>query len=359
MTSPGPRCFLHVPKSAGSSFHELLLRAYPEQGAVSPRRCDTTGFANFSDFSALGAIRATIAVDEGELAELAEFEVVSGHFAVPHLLQITTPDRIATIFREPRTRLISLYAYYRLSPWLLEAWHPYDIMLHGRRPLDEFLADESLAVETDNQGCRLLLHGDSRIPRDGFIRGDDVTALAASAVEKLDSFGLVGILEAGRPTWDAFGRFFELDAEPVRVNVTGERPTGVMELPPLDEVTARTIELLEERNAVDSLIYDRILEKQGWSADATRRLRDATLTEQMVRLGDIGGSHAVLAAELTNAIAGLERDLADLRAQLGRAEADLASHKSWLSQVQSSASWQLTSPLRTAKHAVRQRRGSR
>jgi hypothetical protein len=310
MTSPGPRCFLHVPKSAGSSFHELLLRAYPEQGAVSPRRCDTTGFANFSDFS----------VDEGELAELAEFEVVSGHFAVPHLLQITTPDRIATIFREPRTRLISLYAYYRLSPWLLEAWHPYDIMLHGRRPLDEFLADESLAVETDNQGCRLLLHGDSRIPRDGFIRGDDVTALAASAVEKLDSFGLVGILEAGRPTWDAFGRFFELDAHPVRVNVTGERPTGVMELPPLDEVTARTIELLEERNAVDSLIYDRILEKQGWSADATRRLRDATLTEQMVRLGDIGGSHAVLAAELTN-----QQDMAIAGPEFGELAAHLAA----------------------------------
>lgn len=355
-SSVGPRCFLHVPKSAGSSFHAVLHARYGEAG-ISPRRCDTTGFAKFDDFDALPATtRASVAVGDDELAALGGFEIVSGHFALPHLLAHTTPDRIATILREPRCRLVSLYAYYRLSPWLLEHWRPYDIMLNGRRPLHEFLGDSSLAIETDNAACRLLLHGDPRIPLDGFIAAEDVGGLAASLVDRLREFGLVGILELGQPTWEAFGGFFETGTEAVRVNVTAEQPTGVAELPPLGRITPETLRLLEERNAVDSLVYRQVLADQGLAEEDVRRLADAALADQMVRLGDIGGSRAVAAAQLAASDQQRKTELESLRTRLRDAEADLARHRTWLSEVQSSTSWQLTSPLRSAKRTVRSRR---
>jgi hypothetical protein len=355
MPRPGPRCFLHVPKSAGSSFHVALVAALSAD-AVSPRRSDTTGFVDFTNFAALNdTMRATVAADDSELAELASFQIVSGHFALPHLLRLTTADRIATIFREPRSRLISLYAYYRLSPWLLEAWSPYDVMRNGQRPLQEFLGDKSLAVETDNQACRLLLHGDARIPQRDFIASDDVDELAAAAFEKLQTLGLVEILELGQSTWQAFGRFFEADLSPVRVNVTAEEATGISDLPPLDKVTPETIKLLEARNAVDSRMWAWVLERKGWRAEEIRRLADGAFTDQMVRLGDAGGSRAKAADQLAGASARLEEEIQVVRGQLRRVKGDLELHQRWLADVQASTSWQLTSPLRAAKGFVRRR----
>jgi hypothetical protein len=354
----GPLCFLHVPKSAGSSFHEMLRAGYPE-GALTERRCDTCSFAGFDEFDALSdTMRSTIAVTEEELVALGGHQVVSGHFALSNLLRLTTPDRIATVFREPRARLLSLYAYYRLSPWLLEAWTPYDIMLHGRRPLDEFLTEPRIAVETDNQACRLLLHGDPRIPRDDFIAAEDVPGLARAAAARLDEFGLVDVLELGRPTWEAFAEFFGVPATPTRVNVTGELPTGIAERGPVAKITPDTIRLLQQRNAVDSLLYDRALTRKGWSRADVEAVRDAAFAQQILQLGDIGGAQAVAAAQRAATVERQEQELDRLRRELAVAETELGHHRRWLAEVQDSASWRLTAPLRTAKQAARgSRRG--
>jgi hypothetical protein len=355
----GPRCFLHIPKSAGSSFHAVLHAGYPPE-AISPRRCDTTEFTGFDAFDELPAqTRNIIAADEHELEQLAGFEIVSGHFTLPNLLRLTTPDHIATILREPRARLMSLYAYYRLSPWLVESWRPYDRVLSGRLPLDEFLADETLAAETDNQTCRLLLHGDARIPADGFIAPEAAGPLAAAACDALATLGLVEVLESGDRAWQEFGRFFGVDARPVEVNVTAERHAGVSDLPPLGRITPRTIALLEDRTTADAIVYQRILGEKGWAVEDARRLSDAAFSAQLARLGDLAGSRARAAEELSAAIARRDDDLQAVSARLRETEADLDRHRGWLAGVQSSASWQMTSPLRNAKRIVRRRRGGR
>ncbi len=355
----GPRCFLHIPKSAGSSFHAVLHAGYPP-GAISPRRCDTAEFTGFDAFDELPAsTRDIIAADEHELEQLGGFEIVSGHFTLPNLLRLTPPDHIATILREPRARLISLYAYYRLSPWLVEVWRPYDRVLSGRLPLDEFLADETLAAETDNQTCRLLLHGDARIPPYGFIPPAAAGPLAAAAYDALATLGLVEVLESGDRAWQEFGRFFGVDARPVEVNVTAERHAGVSDLPPLGRITPQTIALLEDRTAADAIVYQRILSEKGWAVLDARRLSDAAFSAQLARLGDLAGSRARAAEELSDAITRRDDDLQAVHAQLHETEAELARHRAWLDGLVRSASWRVTAPLRSAKRRAQDHRTSR
>jgi hypothetical protein len=341
----GPLCFLHIPKSAGQSFHEALIATHGV-AAVSARRCDWTQFASFDAFESLpGPIRTTVVADDDELLAMSQLEVVSGHFALRNLLRLTTPDRIATILREPRARLLSLYAYFRLSPRLLDAWGPYDIMRHGLRPLDEFLAETEIAVETDNILCRMLLDGDPRLPDGAFIAAEDVDGLTADACDRLGEIGLVEILERGRPAWERFGSFFGVDGEPERSNVTPEESSGVAALPRLGPVTEQTIALLEQRNAIDSRIYRWVLERDGLTEQEARRGCDAAFGDQLMRLGNIAGSRAAAAETLQ---ATLDARDAALRA----AEEDLARHRAWLAGIVGSASWRLTAPLRAAKRRL-------
>ena len=341
----GPLCFLHVPKSAGQSFHEALIATH-SASAVSARRCDWAQFACFDDFDSLpGPIRTTVVADDEELMAMSTLAVVSGHFSLSNLLRLTTPDRVATILREPRARLLSLYAYFRLTPRLLDAWGPYDIMRHGHRPLDEFLAEPTIAVETDNILCRMLLDEDARLPRDNFIAPDDVDALTRDACGRAGQLGLVEILERGRPAWKRFGSFFGVGGEPERSNVTAEESAGVASLPRLAPITERTIELLDQRNAVDLRIYRWVLERDGLTVEGARRLGDAAFAEQLLRLGNIAGSRAAAAETLHNTLQSRE-------AVLRATEEDLARHRAWLEGIVGSASWRFTAPVRAIKQRL-------
>ncbi len=58
--------------------------------------------------------RDLVAVEHEEVRALGGYRAVSGHFLLTTLLQIADAASIATVLREPRVRLLSLYMYWRV-----------------------------------------------------------------------------------------------------------------------------------------------------------------------------------------------------------------------------------------------------
>jgi hypothetical protein len=363
-----PPCFLHVPKSGGSSVHAALLAALPE-GSLSVKSKDTSNVCfGFTAFDELGhEARRSLLVEECEFDALSRSKVVFGHFCMPTLLRIAPPRSIATVLREPRARLLSLYASARLTPGQYEAWNPYRPDRHALRPLDEYLSEPQIAPEVDNAVCRMLLYSDPRIPALDFISSDHIESLASDAIDLLDQFGFVGVLEREHTTWEGLSRFFSATLRPARERVTGSAGVVADALPLQNPISDRTLDLLEARTAADTLIYTHALMSESTEADA-KQIRNSTFAAQLVRLGDIGGNSAALVQALAHRVGEAESRVTDLQEKLRtgqeelnerqealtKLEADLASHRMWLQGIKESVSWRVTAPLRAAKRRVRE-----
>jgi hypothetical protein len=276
---------MHVPKSAGSSVFEALHAALPAE-LIAPQRHDDVNLAPFRDFEALPpALRAAIAIDEREVAALARYQYACGHFVLPSLLRIAAPEAIATIVREPRTRLLSLYAYWAIGDFAAAA--PYAAWEHASQPLGAFLSERAIAPVMDNQLCRMLLHGDARLPLDDFIRSQEVERLVADALARLETLGFVGVQELPDGLWDGLSAVFGVPLAPVRANVTAALP-GDPRCPPLAaSIDAAALALLERRTAVDGQIYRALVRRAtGGTVDADG-LAEATFLRQLVELGGV------------------------------------------------------------------------
>jgi hypothetical protein len=366
-----PRCFLHVPKSGGTSVHVALEQALPS-GTMSPKRGCLWPLGELSDVDAFHPdVHKLMAVNEAEVAALSNSAVISGHFPLPVLLWLTSASAVATVLREPRARVLSHYAWWRLlSQDDRNTWRD-PRPDHALRPLDEFLAEPQVAQATDNVVCRMLLGGDPTIPELGFIAPEDVDDLAVRAIAALDGLGFVGILELGDLNWAGLSRFFEVPLTPLRLNIT--TADGLSPDPPGAklEITQRTFDLLDVRTAVDAILYRHALACEGYPAEGAERLIAAAFADELVRLGNVAGPHP---SELRERVRRKDAELHDhaerlrlraeelwrtaarldeTRQQLAGAEDQLRWHRIWLDGIQGSASWRLTAPARAAKRILR------
>jgi hypothetical protein len=372
-----PKCFLHVPKSGGSSVHAALELALPP-GSLAPRRFDSAFSGTAEDVARLRPeARGLIAFEPHEVRELGGYRAVSGHFALDTLLQITDAASVATVLREPRARLLSLYLYWRV-PGIGDSWAPHKTPEHAHRPLREFLAEPELAGVIDNQVCRMLLHGDARLGAPGFVDSADIESLAADAIGRLDELGFVGVLELGEAVWDGLGGMFDVTLKPNAVNATEDHGALIPIGPNERLMTAEALELLEQRNAADLLVYDHALARAGLDARERRLLTDGAFASQLVKLGDLIGRSAAQAADRVEQVERLrgeaelergrwqaavalpeqevqrcQRRIRDLEAEVVRREETVEGLQRWLAAVHASASWNLTAPLRAAKRGAR------
>jgi hypothetical protein len=283
---------MHIPKSAGMSFHAALESAL-EPGSLTPRRMDTSTFCGFRDFDLLQpSVRDRIATNDEEVEAMREFRAISGHFSLDILLRLTTASAVGTILREPRARLMSLYMYWRV-PKIFDELLPYSVEEYSLKPFDLFLSEPRLAPAVDNQVCRLLLLGDPRIPNDGFISDSYVEAVATDAIARLDTLGFVGVLELGDSAWEGLAQFFGVDLEPHKINVTGESGDPVAALPGEELFTAKTLDLLERRNAVDRVIYEHGLGLAGVCPEDRGQLAETAFRRQLTRLNGLVGRTGV------------------------------------------------------------------
>ncbi len=308
---------MHIPKSGGMSIHAALERALGPS-AVAPGRFDASVFCGFSDFDLLPAgTRREIVVTNDETLSLAAYPAVAGHFSMPTLLQVADAGSIATLLREPRARLLSLYTYWR-TPGIGDRWVPYRADRHALRPLAQFLSEPLLAPMIDNQVARMLLYGDPRLPGSDFISESDVEDVAAAAVNQLHCLGFVGALELGATAWEGIGRVFGVRLEPTVVNATG---VGLSPVAIKDEehlMTKDVLELLALRTNVNRRLYDQVLAQAGLGADERRSLVQYAFAGQLVKLGDLVGHSAADAAKQTAAVTALRGELQASRLELER-----------------------------------------
>ncbi len=280
--------------------HVALEASFPE-GSIAPRRGDVSPFCQFTDFDRLDApARALIAVDDAEISELRDYDVVSGHFSLPTLLGLTPAANIATVLREPRARLLSVYMFLRLTP-IIDFWGPYgrEVMVRAWRSLEACLSDPVVARTTDNQICRLLLHGDPRMPDGEFVAAADAEGLAEAALDRLDRLGFVGLLELD-DIWSGLAAFFDTPLEARRTNVSGadEIPEGALPIPPFD--VEIVLDLIEQRSVADRIVYDVLAQRRGGDPAKARRGADAAFAAELMRFGDMTGTSATRIEEFRN-----------------------------------------------------------
>lgn len=294
---------MHIPKCAGSSVHASLESALPA-GSLALKRADATIFCGFTDPSVIDAsIHPLLVLDGDDVCSLRDRSVVSGHFSLSTLLQVTDPSGIATVLREPRTRVLSHWAYWRCSAMVRRLLQRFPPVRHAQRPLAEFLSEPSVAPVTDNLICRMILGDHALIPNVGFIANRDLEAVAAATIAQLKRFGSVGIVELAEQMWSALSGFFGVELSPVMVNVTAD--DIALDSPPIDlKLTDDLLDLLDARTGADAIVYRQAVERSGDPGVTTSELCDSAFAREVVRLTDLRTGPVKLAPMAPEILAG-------------------------------------------------------
>jgi hypothetical protein len=115
MNSPMPAIyFLHIPKTAGTSIHDMLVKNFGEK--VSPFRL----------WDHLRNVNTAV---------LDQYEIFSGHFGIAFLKLLSRPTTVFTFLRNPIDRTLSHFMHVKRDPG-----HPYYRYASGMA-LSEFLND--------------------------------------------------------------------------------------------------------------------------------------------------------------------------------------------------------------------------
>jgi hypothetical protein len=140
----------------------------------------------FDDMNEISTAKR-LRMHEKGLPSDGSYDFVAGHITLSRLKKAFSNGRYVTILREPRSRILSTYLYFRgmsrkqLQPWGLYA----NRLLLARERLALTLSSKSIATLFDNIATRLLLSPHPAIPVNGFINEQDHNHLFNDAIAKL------------------------------------------------------------------------------------------------------------------------------------------------------------------------------
>ena len=173
------------------------------------------------------------------------------------------PADIVMLLREPRSRLLSHYEYWRGLPAnLRHADSTWSVTAHARElDFDEWLDDRRSAFQTDNVVLRTMLAGHALIPDDDFIDSADLAALTSAAMRRAASIGWVDVVERGPAMWDGLADRIDRPLERPQMNTTERRadlPTDVSAI-----FSDGAVESLHHRTAADRAIWATAARRRG------------------------------------------------------------------------------------------------
>ncbi len=189
--------FMHVPKTAGIAFALAIRAATAAPGDVFG--FDRHQFGSYDAFDELDeAQRSLIRLQASDWPQGIGF--VRGHVTLGTLRAAYPRHELLTVLREPWSRLISLWLFWRgQSEAEMQGWGGWGERVGAARgSLGRFLANPLLATQTDNVLVRLLLAPHPLVPPEGFIPSSADRLLLPAARAALARFDFVGWSRIGR-----------------------------------------------------------------------------------------------------------------------------------------------------------------
>jgi hypothetical protein len=206
-------------------------------------------------------------------------ELVAGHFPFSALARVYPLAQYLTILREPLSRLLSHWMFWRrYTDADLEPSQEYVKL--ARQPLADFLSETRLASQTDNHVVRMLLWPNPLIPNDRFIEPINDRELLRQAMARLRKFDFVDIVEGGASLL-RLQRWLGYCFICGRLNETSAIPRQFRS--PLEsELTGEAHEYLHARSRLDLRIWSTIAANHLPEPDV-RKLQERTLLTNIAR----------------------------------------------------------------------------
>lgn len=269
--------FLHLPKSAGTSYRHAIAKYY-EHADIVPWSFDRW---LFGDHPRLDEVTEPVLRDAD--VDLTAYRYMEGHFALPTIERGFATCDVACVLREPRSRLLSHYTFWRSwGPDMHELWMPYEAARKAQLPLLDYLNDLEVAHQTDNLIARLIIGPHPLIPVDGMIAEGDRQALVELGIERLDSLGFVDLLERGEGTFDALEAWFGSPLERVRLNETDFEDGQPPHVADLSDPAA--LAAVEDRTLIDQQLWLHVARRRGFTEHQARTLCAAAFANSLDRL---------------------------------------------------------------------------
>jgi Galactose-3-O-sulfotransferase len=219
--------FLHIPKAGGTTLNGIINQQYPKA-----KTFHLNGINNLPQLAQLS------------LAQRQSLKIIRGHFAFGIHQFLECPSTYFTLLREPIQRVISHYHYVRRSP-----------QVPGHMAAQTMSLAEYVVAQRANLQTRMLY---------GLIdhKASCETEILAIAKHHIDtSFAVVGILERFDETLALLQLAFNWTM-PVYIQqniATQAKQASSSALPP--DVSAKTLALIGEKNAMDIALYQYAQEK--------------------------------------------------------------------------------------------------
>lgn len=278
-----PLVFMHIPKTAGTSLVSALREAVQPRREVSGSDLCLSG--TFTDFASMAPHERARTFHRAKDMP-ADADLIAGHMALSTLRQAYPRARFMTVLRDPFSRLLSHWLYWRqmgeeeLQP--VGGWAAY--VRTSQRPLEQFLSAQSIAFQIDNLALRMLLWPDPRIAADRFIDPADDEALIWEAAKRLHDFDFVDIVESedlqrNLETWLDCALPFQ------RLNETGRIPEALRS-PLHRELTSAAHDALFARSRLDSRLWQMVAAMRLHGADVAV-VRERVILSNVARYSTI------------------------------------------------------------------------
>lgn len=366
--------FMHVPKTLGTSVQNSIIKALGISEFVSGSDSCLYGNIPIDEIDKLST-RHKIYMAHEEIPRGKSF--IGGHMAYSTLMSTYPEGRIITIVREPRSRLLSHWLYWRSFSYIdlrhFPEWGKRVAFSHGS--LVDFLNAPSIACQTDNLLLRMLLWPHPLIPDEGFIAREADAELLDAARTALQSLSFIGSTEEPHLSM-RLSEFLGTIVDLGRENATAA--SSVAEVPILaEELQAAALDALRDRTRLDAILWAEAmigipgtappaaLAEQAFHGALLRYIGRGVVhscrngKEAAERVAAATARHAADEARnaaLSRQVDALVEQLSCLTGRLQASDECQQLLRERLRRFEESRSWRLTAPLRGIASGLRRRR---